>query len=111
MTNSTTNIAGAIKAGLIALASLTLLSTQGCGYPEISPRAYELSKTLYSTCSLKRESDLDKITELITQAQSMSELTDSEGEWLAGIVNQARSGDWQSASEEARAILDDQVGR
>ena len=81
----------------------------GCGYPEVGPKAYEISKALYSVCNLKRQDDLDRISEAISRAASNSELSESESGWLMAIVEQARSGEWEAAAEEARSILQDQV--
>jgi hypothetical protein len=81
----------------------------GCGYPEVGPKAYEISKALYSTCNLKRENDLDRVSEIIEQAASASEISESESEWLMAIVAQAKAGDWAAAEQEVRSILEDQT--
>lgn len=86
-----------------------LICCAGCGYPKIGEKAYEISKALYSTCNLKREKDLDKVSEVIEQAFSASELSESESEWLMAIVEQARSGEWESAEQEVRSIMEDQT--
>lgn len=86
-----------------------LVSCVGCGYPKVSPKAYEISKALYSVCNLKRQDDLDKVSDVISQAVSTSELTESEAEWLMVILEQARAGDWEAAALEARSVLQDQT--
>jgi len=86
-----------------------MVSCLGCGYPEVSPKAYEISKGLYTVCNLKRQSDLDQVSDVISKAASASELTKSEAGWLMGIVEQARAGQWEAAGLEARSILQDQA--
>ncbi len=93
------------------VACVCLLSCLGCGYPPVGPKAYEITKALYSVCNLKRQDDLDKVTDVISQAVSRSELSKSESEWLMSIVEQAKSGEWSAAAEEARSILKDQVNQ
>jgi len=91
------------------LACVCLVCCQGCGYPEVGPKAYEITKALYSVCNLKRQDDLDKVTDAISQAVTNSELSEAESEWLLAIVEQARIGEWDAAAQEAHSILKDQV--
>lgn len=93
------------------LAGICLFAGQGCSYPEVSPKAYEISKALYSVCNLKRKDDLDKVSDAISAAVKTAELSKTESEWLTAIVEQARSGEWEEAADEARAILQDQIDR
>ncbi|NQV27353.1 MAG: hypothetical protein HQ518_23645 [Rhodopirellula sp.] len=96
---------------VLAVGYSILVCCVGCGYPEVSPKTYEISKALYSMCSLKREQDLARVTDVISQARDAQELSDSESAWLMAIVGQAQKGKWQSAASEARKILEDQTGR
>lgn len=98
-----------LRMAVVLMVSCCLLFAEGCSYPEVGPKAYEISKALYSVCRLKRQEDLDKVTEAISAAAAKSELSEAESEWLSAIVEQARSGEWDAAAEEARAILEDQV--
>lgn len=93
------------------IAVIGLFTGQGCSYPEVSPRTYEISKALYSVCNLKRKAELDKVEDAISAAVTASELSENESKWLMAIVERARSGEWEEAAEEARAILQDQVNR
>jgi len=86
-----------------------LVCCLGCGYPEVSPKVYEITKALYSVCNLKRDGDLDKVTNVISKAATDSELSDDESEWLLAIVQKARNGEWEAAAQEAHSILKDQV--
>ncbi len=90
---------------------LFCLGTWGCGYPEVSPTSYELSKALYSACNRRSEEGLSKVIELVDSTQAAGEISKRESEWLRGIVDQAREGDWEAATLEARQIMEDQVDR
>lgn len=86
-----------------------LVCLSGCSYPQIGEKAYEICKALYTTCNLKREKDLDTVSELIRQAASDSEISESESELLLSIVAQAEGGAWEAAEQEVRTILEDQT--
>lgn len=90
-------------------ACVCLICCLGCGYPEVSPQAYDITKALYSVCNLKREGDLDKVTDTISKAVTNSQLSEDESEWLLAIVEKARNGEWEVAAQEAHSILKDQV--
>lgn len=96
---------------ILAISCLILLNCVGCGYPEVSPKTYEISKTLYSVCSLKQEQNLTRVADVISQACDAQEVSASECAWLMDIVEQAQNGQWESATSEVRRILEDQTGR
>ena len=91
------------------LVCVLMIFCQGCGYPKISPKAYEISKAMYLVCNMKRQDDLDKVAVVISEAAAASEISESESEWLMGIVEGVRAGEWEAAGLEARSILQDQV--
>jgi hypothetical protein len=90
---------------------LLLTPCAGCGYPEVSPRTYQLSKALYSACNLEQSDRLEIVGNLINSSLAASEITEAESEWLREIVSQGEAGQWKAASEQARRILEDQIGR
>ncbi|QDT49849.1 hypothetical protein Pan258_39040 [Symmachiella dynata] len=94
---------------ILAVAFCTQLA--GCGYPQVSPKAYELSKALYSVCNQKSAERLPAISQLIEDSLADGSLQENEGEWLKEIVTLGQNGDWESAARETRRIMDDQVGR
>ena len=98
-----------LPAWLALFVCVCSLSCLGCGYPEVSPKAYDITKALYSVCNLKREGDLDKVTDTISKAAANSKLSEDESEWLLAIVEKARNGEWETAAQEAHSILKDQV--
>lgn len=92
---------------LITLAMLTL--TQGCGYGEVSPTAYQYAKALYSISNRQAEHQLDAVTQQIQESQQQGELQGSEAAWLQSIIEQAREGQWKEANQAARQIMEDQI--
>ena len=96
--------------GSLAVALLLIVSVSGCGYPEVSPKTYELSKALYSICNLKREAGLPKVIELIESSLALQEITEVESRWLSEIVKLAEDGEWESATLQSRQILEAQIG-
>lgn len=88
----------------------TLLYLPGCGYPEVSPKAYELAKALYSVSNLKREEGLNKIETLIDESLQTGEISEREAGFLTEIVEQCRSGEWDTAQRESRKLMEDQIG-
>jgi len=82
----------------------------GCtSYPETSPKAYAICKALYAACNLEDEQRLNKIEDIVSDSLASSDITDQEAEWFGEIIAQARSGNWQWAQRETRAIMKDQI--
>ncbi|MEM9353015.1 MAG: hypothetical protein AAGA92_08375 [Planctomycetota bacterium] len=82
----------------------------GCGgYGKVSPETYEYAKALYSITNRQSSERLDRAEEMILAARDAQELPAAESEWLLAIVADARGGDWEGASQEARRLMDDQV--
>lgn len=95
----------------ITLLTAVVLQLNACGYPEVSPKTYEISKALYSVCNQKSVERLESITKLIQSSLESNEITESEANWLNEIVTQAHEGEWESATLEARQLMEDQIGR
>ncbi|QDU17329.1 hypothetical protein CA11_51700 [Gimesia maris] len=90
---------------------LTLLPLSGCGYPAVSPKTYEISKALYSVCNQKSTERLETVEELIQTSLEKNEITEREAGWLNAIVTSANEGSWETATQEARRLMEDQTGR
>lgn len=90
--------------------SLALMMLSGCQqYGDVSPRAYEIAKSLYSICN---RSDVERIVvaeQTIHDSHAEAAITDSEKEWLLEIVEKARANDWARAMEDARVMMMEQV--
>ncbi|QDV20852.1 hypothetical protein Pan153_55310 [Gimesia panareensis] len=87
------------------------LMLTGCGYPEVSPKTYEISKALYSVCNQKSTERLETVQKLVQSSLEQEEISQREAEWLGEIIKQARQGEWEAALRETRQIMEDQVGR
>ena len=81
----------------------------GCGYPEVSPKAYEVANALYSASNRQSSEHIEKAATLIDELRESDEITDRESEWLHAIVEQARAENWTEAAAEARKLIADQV--
>ena len=64
---------------------------------------------MYSICNRKDSERLNELTLMIQQSAKSGEITSDDAEWLTGIGETAASGDWESAAEKSRRLLDDQV--
>ena len=94
-----------------ALTMLAMVSLSGCGYPEVSPKTYEISKTLYSVCNQKSKERLAVVEEMIQSSLEKEEISESEAGWLNEIITKAQNKEWESAMLESRRIMEDQAGR
>ncbi|MCA9118182.1 MAG: hypothetical protein KDA79_24085 [Planctomycetaceae bacterium] len=90
---------------------LAPLLLAGCGYPEVSPKAYEISKALFSAASRQSEEQLDRAARLIETERKAGEISPREAGWLNEVVATARKGDWPEAQATARQIMEDQIDR
>jgi predicted small lipoprotein YifL len=92
-------------------AALLLVATSGCGrYGPISRNAYDYATALYSATNGKSADRVDDIDRRIHSALDAGKLTREEAEWLGAIIADARSGEWQTAAEECRALMVAQAG-
>ena len=91
----------------ILIASLLTLS--GCKkYGDVSPRAYEISKALYSACNRKSTEHLEQSAEIVEESFEEGEITESEQQWFREIISKAEGGDWKQAMLDARSMMEDQ---
>lgn len=93
---------------LVCLPGLAI-STAGCGYPEVSPRAYEIAKALYAITNRRQTDKLDVVTNLVEESRGDGTISDAEAGWLMEIVEEGRAGEWKSANERSRALMEDQI--
>ena len=83
----------------------------GCGGPgPVGPRAFEHAQALYSVSNLQADDRVEMMAEKIDADLASGALTDHEANWLRGVVDDARDGDWKSAMQTARSIMKDQAG-
>jgi polyhydroxyalkanoate synthesis regulator phasin len=80
----------------------------GCGYPEVSPKTYEVANALYAASNRQSTEHIEKAAAITDELLAAGEISEREAGWLKAITEQARSGDWDSAAKEARALIADQ---
>ena len=101
------------QSALIVIAACALfVLTQNIAcrkYGDVSPKAYDIAKALYSVCNRKDETALERVEQLIDEAAANSEISDDEQGHLLDIVTTARTGDWQTAMGDARTMMSDQI--
>lgn len=81
----------------------------GCGYEELSPEAYQYSKALYSICNRCDNEKLTKFVDQVAAAEEEQRISSQEAIWLNDIVITAQTGEWPSATQEARRMMEDQI--
>jgi hypothetical protein len=93
-------IDGRIRATLVLGLALTLL---GCG-GEPSERELKNAKAfeaLLTAVTLKNEKELEKDASLIDERHSAGELSEGKYQEIRGIIEKARSKDWDGAEKRA----------
>ncbi|MDA0835894.1 MAG: hypothetical protein O2955_17975 [Planctomycetota bacterium] len=98
-----------IRTTAIALLTGMLFLTSCQKYGEVSPRAYDIAKALYSICNRKDAARLSTVEKLVTDSVAEGALTDSESGYLMAIVEKARSDNWESAMSDARLMMSEQI--
>ena len=93
---------------LMGIVVATALIWSNQGYGKVSAHAYELSKAIYGACLSRSEERIEKIEFLLTNTDT-SKISKRELKWLGQITQQAKEGNWESASLAAKEILDDQI--
>ena len=93
------------------LVVVIVMQLNACGYPEVSPQTYEISKALYSVCNQKSEERLQVVKKLIESSLENKEINENEAQMLNDIVAQASEDQWESAMVEARNLMQDQIDR
>ena len=97
------------KLFLPALAAATIGFVGGCGYPKVSSRTYEIAKALYAVCNREQSDKLESVVALINDSLHDGSISTAESRWLRAVIEQARAGEWESATRETRQILEDQI--
>ena len=90
---------------LISLLVIGLAIWMNSGYSHISERGYDYALALVSACSRRDETRVQEIAEEVVAAG----LPEYDRRVILKITETALSGNWQSASGEARTLLNSQV--
>lgn len=107
---STNQIQGLKILGAVVLCSLVaFLSLRSSGYGEVSDKTYEIATAMYSVCNRQDAAKLASIDQLVQSVTADNSITFEEATMLREILAFAQAGDWQTATSEARRLMDDQV--
>ena len=90
---------------------LCCISFVGCGYGEVSPKSYEIAKSLYNISNRKLSNRVEKVQDQIHLATENEEISSSEAKWLQAIAQKAENGDWKRAMRDARRMMEDQIDK
>ncbi len=98
---------------IILFSVLTLVLVGGYlwmnrGYGEVTPKTYQFSKAIYSACLKKSDEHLAKVRTLLLASDKFS-IPTHERVWLEQITDLAQRGNWESAANKARRMMEDQV--
>jgi len=93
----------------IAAAILLGVMAVGCGYGEVSPQTYELAKAIYNVCNRQQTEKLPVVAGLIDSSLEEGKITEQEAGWLRDLIQQAEQGDWETATQKSRRMMEDQV--
>jgi hypothetical protein len=94
---------------LLAWVCILAAIASGCGYPEVSPKTYEVANALYAATNRQSIEHVDKAIAVTEELLAAGEISEREAGWLKAIAEQARNGDWDNAATEARRLIADQV--
>lgn len=89
---------------LLAVASIWLMRPSPVVMDE---DGYQVAMALYKVCNQRNEAGLDQIEERLSDMEPESQQVAA----LELVLSDARSGEWESALEDCRKLLDDQVDR
>ena len=94
----------------LVFVALTLTLLIGCQrYGSVSPRAYEIAKSLYSICNRNDTDRIAVVEQTINDSHTEAAITDAEKDWLLDIVEKARGHDWTAAMQDSRLMMMEQV--
>ncbi len=86
-----------------------LVTAIGCGYGEISPVAYQHSKSLYTVSNLRSSDSIERVEKAIARDLQAGKLPPHEAGWLSDICEHCRAARWEEAQAAARQMMEDQV--
>ena len=89
--------------------SLTLAWYLSPRQVELTSDTYDCTIALYRVCNQRDIQGLDQLQEKLDELAAKSDLNHSSMAHLQRIIDEAKSGDWESAMRHARNTLDDQT--
>lgn len=81
------------------------------GYGPVSYPAYKMATALYGACLVKSEPRIDAIEVLLEEGGDgfeVEKISPQERKWLQAIIDAAQTDDWQTASANAKRLMEAQ---
>jgi hypothetical protein len=97
--------AGACVVAVLVILGWYLMS----GYGEISNNAYQYARSLYTVCNQRDSQRLEKIVAMIEADLQAQKISNRDHQYLMGLVQKAKAGEWDDAQESIRQLLEAQV--
>lgn len=93
-----------------AILVLSLVLGTGCGSnPTLSQPGYKQALAVFNAVSRKDEVAISKLHDIITKSKSDSEVPASEADILLAVIENAKQGNWESATARMRKLLEKQA--
>ena len=98
---------------LFALALVAVLAaTVGCmRYGRTTDEGYKYATALYSVCNLEDSERLSRLRTMVEADRESESISAKEARWIEGVMEDAESGDWETAKRKSRKLMEDQLGR
>lgn len=102
-----------IVAGGLALAAFTIAIAWWSMRPpiELSDHSYDVTLALYRVCNQRSDEGLAKIESELAAKVADGQTPSAAEKAIQAILDQAKSGHWEDATDDCRRLMDDQVRR
>lgn len=95
----------------IAAAAL-LTAAMGCGGPgELGPQAYAHAQAVYALANRQAADRVEPLAATIASDTESGQVSDREARLLTDALEACRQGEWESAQQSARRMMEAQVQR
>lgn len=82
----------------------------GKSYPETtSADGLKLIRALYTACSSRNEARLSRVEKEVAKLDTQGKLSEAERAAFGSIIEQAQTGDWETAIDQSYQFAQDQV--
>lgn len=95
--------------GLVIIVSLFAYFNRG--YGKVSDSTYRAATAIYGACLAKNDARIDAVQTLIDSGSEefdTSQITTEERKWLQSMIREAKSGEWDSAANAAKQLMEAQ---
>ncbi len=72
--------------GLLACVLTLAVSVSGCGYPDVSPKTYEVANALYAAANRRSIEHVEKALAVTDELIAAGDISEREADWLRSIA-------------------------